>query len=393
MKTRFPGAVPAVAWLLFVVLLAPALRGEDADLARLRSKAEKGNVVAQYNLGLAYSEGKTVPRDPVEAYVWLRLAADNGGTGSALGALVHQMSVDELAAGRLRLDERRAALAAVVSGSHAASAAAPSGGPASVAPPAPTEDRFAAMQEELAALRVDKARLSQQLALLQKAPNAAGEPAVSTRTTELTSQLEAARKDLVAASKANEDLTARGKLLLDEQEALKRQLTDGVASAKRLAAVEGQLEETRKELLAVKDSQAEIERSKQDLALLHAQNAALAEANQRLERQNKSDADAPRQRADAQAANEELKRANADLQAQILSLTARLAQAAAAPAASPSSEDLTRLRDELNRANSKVEMTVRSFALLREENERLKSKVAQSADAGSAAPAVQPKTP
>ena len=392
--------------MLLAVALAPVLRGEDAELAQLRAKAEKGNVLAQYNLGLAYAEGKATPKDSVEAYVWLRLAADNGGTGTALGSLVRQMSVDDLAAGRARLEERRRNLPTVVAGRRDASPGTPSGGSA---PPAPTEDRFAAMQEELAALRVDKARLTQQLAALQSgAASAAGAntEAFQAKITGLTAALDTARKDLAAALKANEDLTARGKTLLDDRNALQRQLGENALAAKRLTDIEGQLEEARKGLLAVKESQTDIQRSKQELEVLRARNEALPEANQRLERQTQTDADAARQRADAQATVEELKRANADLQAQVVALTGRLAQGAPAAPAAPataaalaapisgiSEADLTRLKEELGRANSKVEMTVRSYGLLREENERLKAKLAQTPEANPAATAAQPRTP
>ena len=34
--------------------------------------------MAQYNLGLAYSTGKGVPRDTEEANKWFKLAAENG---------------------------------------------------------------------------------------------------------------------------------------------------------------------------------------------------------------------------------------------------------------------------------------------------------------------------
>jgi hypothetical protein len=393
MKTRRFSAVPVVAWFFSAVVLATVLRGDDTDLARLRAKAEKGNVIAQYNLGLAYAEGKTVPKDPVEAYVWLRLAADNGGTGTALGALVHDMSGDQLDAARQRLEERRRALAAVVSGARTA----PAAGSAAAAPPAPTEDRFVAMHEELAVLRVDKARLSQQLAAMQSGANNSNvtdAQAVQTKDVGLAAQLEAARKDLASALKANEELTARGKALVDEQDALKRQLAGDAATAKRLAEVEGQLEEARKGLLAAKDGGAEIERLKQDLALFRARNAALAEANQNLERDSRRDADAQHQGADAQAMLEELRRTNAGLQTQVTALTARLAQPApATQGGGTSNEDLARLKDELKRANATVEMTVRSFALLREENERLKAKLAQTADSAPAAPTAQPKAP
>jgi len=50
-------------------------RSEPADLASLRTKAERGNSIAQYNLGLAYTQGRQVPADYPEAYAWLSIAA------------------------------------------------------------------------------------------------------------------------------------------------------------------------------------------------------------------------------------------------------------------------------------------------------------------------------
>jgi regulator of replication initiation timing len=330
MKMRFLGVDPAVACFCLAVALIPLLQAEEAAPAMLRAQAEKGNVLAQYNLGLAYAEGRAVPQDLVEAYVWLRLATDNGSTGRALDGVIHQMSIEQIAAGRLRLDELRHATPAVVSDHHDAAATGAAGRAtvaAPLAPPAPTEDRFVAMQEELATLRVDNERLTQRLASLpggHVTPQVSGSPADQKKIADLGAQLEAVRAELAAARKANEDLSGRGKALLDGQEALKRQLADRGDTAQRLA--------------------------------------------------------------EAQSAIEQLKKENAGLQAQRNELADRLAQAAAAPppaasqapAATPApSDELARLKDELSRANSKVEMTVRSFTLLQEENARLKAQLAQ----------------
>src|SRR4051812_18603461 len=61
---------------------------DAADLPALRAKAERGNAIAQYNLGLAYMQGRQTNADLVEAFVWLTLAADTGSTGKALETLV-----------------------------------------------------------------------------------------------------------------------------------------------------------------------------------------------------------------------------------------------------------------------------------------------------------------
>ncbi len=43
-----------------------------------RRAAEQGERLAQYNLGIMYKEGKGVPRDIIQAYVWLSLSAMKG---------------------------------------------------------------------------------------------------------------------------------------------------------------------------------------------------------------------------------------------------------------------------------------------------------------------------
>lgn len=93
--------------LLSASLAAVTLTAADADLAALRTKAEKGNAIAQYNLGLAYAEGRDTPVDRLEAYVWLSLALENGARGRALDALAAQFTPAELAAAKARLAERR----------------------------------------------------------------------------------------------------------------------------------------------------------------------------------------------------------------------------------------------------------------------------------------------
>ena len=67
--------------LLLALALAVIPVGVDAqapDLEETRARAEQGNVVAQYNLGLMYSAGDGVPENDAEAARWYRLAADQG---------------------------------------------------------------------------------------------------------------------------------------------------------------------------------------------------------------------------------------------------------------------------------------------------------------------------
>jgi len=69
----------------------------------LRLSAEQGNKDAQWLLGKAYLEGdKALPRDPVQAYLWLRLAADQNLDfyKAAFRAAEVQMTADQIAKGR-----------------------------------------------------------------------------------------------------------------------------------------------------------------------------------------------------------------------------------------------------------------------------------------------------
>jgi predicted nucleic acid-binding Zn-ribbon protein len=385
MKTRSAGFAPIRAWWCFLLAFPALLLAAESDIAALRAKAEKGNAVAQYNLGLAYTAGEVVPKDAIEAYVWLRLATENGATGKALGLLMGDMSPSELAAGKLRLDERRRAISTLTSGDRGAPSASPAivpPPPASAAPvtPAPAKeaavpavDSSAALEKELTALRDDKVKLNQEIALARKELDRAKaaatedrgklEAAVSGQTQKLaalSAELETARKGLAAALPAQTD-SAR----LQEQVT---KLTQQLAAA--------QTDQGQGDKLT-----AELDAARKDLA--SAQKASV-DATASLQKLTDEQNEIRRQLAEAQTSIERLKRENADLQAERTSLTARLAQPAlaaanpAAPAAAVEGDDVARLKSDLARAEQTVEMTVRSFTLMRQENERLKAQLEQA---------------
>ena len=96
-----------VAALLSATLLTPAaFPQESAEIASLMAKARRGNGIAQYNLGLAYAEGRGVTADPIEAFVWLTLARDNGARGRALDNLLAGFDRTTLATAQARLRSR-----------------------------------------------------------------------------------------------------------------------------------------------------------------------------------------------------------------------------------------------------------------------------------------------
>lgn len=160
----------------------------EADLTALRAKAEKGNAIAQYNLGLAYAEGRDVAVDRSEAYVWLSLALENGARGRALEALTAQFTPAELAAAKARLAERRGARS-----SAPAVAATP-------APAAPEADNT------LAEAQADKKQLSTELAAAWKEAD------------QLKAELEKTRATAANAAEAEQ--------LRRERDALSSKITD-----------------------------------------------------------------------------------------------------------------------------------------------------------------------
>jgi DNA repair exonuclease SbcCD ATPase subunit len=189
----------------------------------------------------------------------------------------------------------------------------------------------------------------------------------------LSADLETARKGLAAAQSAQAESTRlQGQVTkLTEQLAAAQ---NGQNQGGKLAA---KLDTARKELASAQKAGAEAMASLQKLT---------------DERKGIN-----RQLAEAQTAIERLKRENAGLGAERTALQSRLAQpapaapspeATVAPAPAIPAEDVARLKSDLARAEQKVEMTVRSFALMREENERLK---AQLGKAGAEPPVASAK--
>lgn len=54
------------------------LSNDPDEAARLLTEAERGDVDAQYAMGLIYAEGRGLPLDEARAYLWLTLAGQQG---------------------------------------------------------------------------------------------------------------------------------------------------------------------------------------------------------------------------------------------------------------------------------------------------------------------------
>lgn len=60
---------------VFAALCSPLAAGELEDRI---AKAEQGDVIDQYELGLAFYFGDAVPQDYKQAYIWFSVAVTNG---------------------------------------------------------------------------------------------------------------------------------------------------------------------------------------------------------------------------------------------------------------------------------------------------------------------------
>lgn len=76
----------------------------SAEVESLSTKANRGNAIAQYTLGLALADPREPAYEPAQAYVWLNLASLNGTSSKALSTLTQQLSPADLAEGKRRLE-------------------------------------------------------------------------------------------------------------------------------------------------------------------------------------------------------------------------------------------------------------------------------------------------
>jgi len=464
------------ALVCFSLLAAAVLSAAESDIGALRAKAESGNAVAQYNLGIAYLDGHQVPKDVIEAYVWLTLAAESGARGKALKELTPTMSAKQIAEAEARLAERRGVIsnnllaqsgvgssgatpapravrtpdAAPPTTSVPVSVAFPPPAPAPVAAPAPAPapaavDRAAAPTKEMATLRSDNAKLSADLLAawkeldaakiaqtdaarkIDQAEAAAQKAAVDTRAiaaerdqlrqqlasalaaartpapapdtmaqTKAAAELESARRELAAVRKNGTDLAAQVERLTGESAALKSQVSASRDTARKLEEAQAAVARLQTENAALKTrpapapdttaqtkavaaaeearakAAANLESVRRELAAVQKNNLDLAAQIERLAGESASLKTAVSASHDTARKLEEAQAAVARLQAEIAALKAKPAPP---PAAEASPDELARLKQDLARAKETIEMTVRSFALTRQENEQLKARL------------------
>lgn len=264
--------------------VTPAARPATAtDLTALRARAEGGDINAQYQLGLAYAQGLQTPKDPVEAYAWLTVAAENGAGGPALHTLLETLPQAQVANGRRRLEALRATNPLLRAAGGAPLLPAPSPSPVIAAPsrqpapgspliPAPTTPAISPaeiknLQDQLAAAQQDKRQLSTELSAawkeieqLKARPEARPESGVPSAAAQLeqanaalakqAGDLAAARADAARLQEQLETtraslaaLTATAASAGDAATALQRERTAHAAAQASLAQLKTQLNE------------------------------------------------------------------------------------------------------------------------------------------------------
>lgn len=335
---------------LFTALcsLAPAVTS-PADLASLRAKAENGNAIAQYNLGLIYADTREPAHEPAEAYLWLTLAAEAGATGRALSSLMELLTPTERTEGDRRLAARRAAT----------TTAAPARSPLITSAPLPAGENATV---QIAALEASKRQLSDELSRARQENEALR--VGSTATAEFRQHVAIAESAL--ATKDREIATLRERLTLLENSptaslpdpAITAALQSRVAElTARLATTELALTESRPETAATLNT-ARAQIATRDARIAQLARDLAASSDHRV-----ASAEATAQAAEARRLLATRETALADARAQITQLETRLTSAVEQNSSSAvATQEAAALREQLTLATAEAAETRRILA-------------------------------
>jgi len=334
------------ALAIFFGLAVAAFAADSTDLAALRTKAEQGNGVAQYNLGLAYADAQQPFADRVEAFVWLSLAADSGSTGKALTSLTEQMTPEQLAEGGRRLQQRRAQLAGAKD--------APPSATSTPTPPAPADTALAKLTAERDQLVASLNATTTELAALRarQATPAGDTEKLRSDLASITNELneaQAAARTLAAKNQQMEDVASeRGRALAAAQ----AELAAKTAAAPPAPAVAGDAstEEAKKQLAEIEAKLA---------TSLHSYSMLQQELDQTHEAAAKTETKLAASQAEAAALRTQVDALNPNGKEMVLLRQASINVATEA----------VELRDQLRQAQGSV-------AQLAEENAQLRTRVA-----------------
>lgn len=354
----------------------------DATAAEYyRAAAEQGFGAAQNNYGIMLLEGRGgLARDPVQAWVWLSLAVENGASPNARDVADQRLDAGQRVAATRLLAERRPGKKPAA----ASVAPAPPGvPPEQAAPPARAAELTAALEQAREAntqfaeanqrLELEKAHLEQQLTQSGDAGKLIEQSRAQSQR--LAAQVQALTADKVAAEREMELLKIRVK---DAQEDLARAKAAPAAPPGDISRKEKQIAELT----------AKLDQAAGSLSQLQAANQKLTEGNARLQQEKEALAAQTGARATAgggdQAAiianlqrdnarlNDEVKRSTIEL----LSLNSQLRslrQQAAKPA--PAAPD-TAAAQHIAELTARAEQAAQETARWQSENTRLAARVA-----------------
>jgi LysM repeat protein len=350
------------------LLAAPALRAEmpEGELNALRERAEAGDPIAQHNLGLKYADAKDKYFNLVESYAWLKAAAERGAAGNALAVVEGQLTPAQR-------NEAAARLAVIAQTLTTKGDVGPAAG-VSESPVAPTADpaaEYKKLSEELSAAWKENDQLKAELGRLRAAAaNFEGERnglLEKVRTAEAAVvALNNAPKAAAPDAKAGEELKA-AKAQLDEAQ-LKLE-----AALNSFAQQQRETDRVQKALLAVENERASLADKVAQLEEAVEVKPTVAAADPSLSIRLQAAEGALRQ---AQAEREQLRAALETATANAANANATAAVTTPAPTAPTEAAPVDdETRKELADARMKLEVSLRAFAVQREEMDKLQQRI------------------
>lgn len=276
------------AFLLIAVSATSWAQTTRESFDALHRQAERGNAIAQYNLGLVYADPNESFHDRVQAYIWLSRAAANGSRSRELDRLA-----DELTPAQLRAARAQLAQSSTVSITPVDFDEEPAAAPAPVASADPelrkrlaiAESALAVRERDIAALRAELAQANQ-AKTLDGSPNSTAEieflrTQLATSTADIASlrdELATAWEQLNATEQARQRSQAELAQTKSELTALSQPTPNEelTAANDRLSATQAQIQALNEEVTSARRAQgrlqAELAESRQ--AAINAQTKA-----------------------------------------------------------------------------------------------------------------------
>ncbi|WP_438480416.1 LysM peptidoglycan-binding domain-containing protein [Oleiharenicola lentus] len=361
------------ALLLVSALAAGAHAQTSSELASLRAKAEKGNGIAQYNLGLAYTRGDDLPADPIEAFVWLSLAQENGARGRALDGVLASLDAATLQTAQQRLAERRNTLGLTVPAT--AQNTAPALAPVS------TDDASTRLRAERDALSTKLTELAGELSSLRDERErltklvASHEKTAQTSAAELVSARNFAQQVETTLNKVNDQKSQLEAALRSAQVAAP--VNGGADQSARISRLEEQLvASTQRAETAIQTATGISRQSKEDL---NAAQARIVELSTELEKARSTSESGGRARyPDLAGRVRELEAQLAEAKA---AQPASAASAAVATTSSAESGETEALKKKLAETEDKLATALRGYAFLQRQTDEKAAAASKSTSA------------